>query len=77
MSLYTKALKHIDMNRVKELREEKIKQKRIVDEIREQIREELRNLSSPDFSNWRCDLDEGMTTSGLFKTTLPATGDVE
>jgi len=53
MSLYTKARKHIDMNRVKELHEEKIKRKKIVDEIREQIREELRNLNSPEFSNWR------------------------
>lgn len=77
MSLYTKARKHIDMNRVKELREEKIKRKKIADEIREQIREELRNLNSPDFSNWRCNLDENMTTSDLFSTTLPATGDVD
>ena len=76
MSLYTKALKHIDINRVKELREEKIKQKRIVDETREQIRQELRNLNSPEFSNWRCDLDEGMTTSDVFSTTFPAQGDV-
>lgn len=29
MSLYTKARKHIDMDRVKELREEKIKRKRL------------------------------------------------
>jgi hypothetical protein len=65
------------MNRVKELREEKIKQKRIVDETREQIREELRNLNGPEFSNWRCDLDEGMTTSDLFSTTFPAQGDVD
>ena len=77
MGLYTKALKHIDMNRVKELREEKIKQKRIVDETREQIREELRNLNGPEFSNWRCDLDEGMTTSDVFSTTFPAQGDVD
>ena len=77
MNLYTRALKHIDMNRVKELREEKIKRKKIADEIREQIREELRNLNSPDFSNWRYDIDEGMTSSGLFQTTLPATGDVD
>jgi len=77
MSLYTKARKHIDMDRVKELREEKIKRKKIADEIREQIREELRNLNNPEFSNWRCDLDESMTTSGLMSTTLPATGDVD
>ena len=75
MSLYTKARKHIDMNRVKELREEKIKRKKIADEIREQIREELLNINSPEFSNWRYDLDENMTTSDLFSTTLPATGD--
>ena len=75
MSLYTKARKHIDMDRVKELREEKIKRKKIADEIREQIREELTNLNSPEFSNWRWDLDEGMTTSDLMTTTLPATGD--
>ena len=77
MSLYTRARKHIDMDRVKELREEKIKRKKIADEIEEQIREELRNLNSPEFSNWRWDLDEGMTSSGLFQTTLPATGDVD
>ena len=77
MSLYTKALKHIDMSRVKELYEEKIKRKKIADEIKEQIRDELRNLNSPEFSNWRYDIDESMTTSDLFKTTLPATGDVD
>jgi len=39
MSLYTRARKHIDMNRVKELREEKIERKKVTNEIREQIRE--------------------------------------
>jgi hypothetical protein len=65
------------MNRVKELREEKIKRKKIADEIREQIREELRNLNSPEFSNWREGIAEGMTSSGMFNTTLPAQGDVD
>jgi hypothetical protein len=64
------------MSRVKELREEKIERKIIADEIREQIREELRNINSPEFSNWRYDIDEGMTTSDVFSTTLPAQGDV-
>ena len=75
MSLYTKARKYIDMDRVKELREDKIERKKIADEIREQIREELKNLNSPYFSNWRCDLDESMTTSSFMSTTLAATGD--
>jgi len=77
MNLYTKARKYIDMNRVKKLHEEKIKRKNIDKEIRDQIREELRNLNSPDFSNWRYDIDEGMTTSALLSTTLPATGDTD
>ena len=77
MSLYTKARKHIDIDRVKELREEKIKRKKIADEIREQIREELRNINSPEFSNWREGIAEGMTSSGMFNTTLPAQGDVD
>ena len=78
MSLYTRARKHIDINRVKKIREEKIERKKVANEIREQIREELRNINSPEFSNWRCDhLDEGMTTSDVFSTTLPAQGDVD
>ena len=77
MSLYTKALNHIDINRVKELREDKIERKKIADEVREQIREELKNLNSPYFSNWRCDLDESMTTSSFMSTTLAATGDTD
>jgi hypothetical protein len=76
MGLYTKALKHIDMNRVKELCEEKKERKKVAEEIREQIREELINLNSPEFSNWRYDIDEGMTTSDVFYTTLPAQPDI-
>jgi len=80
MNLYTKARSHINMDRVKQLSEEKIKLKKIADEIREEIREELRNINSPEFSNWRaeeCDLDEAMTSAGVFQTTLPAQGDVD
>lgn len=77
MSLYTRARKHIDMNRVKELREEKIERKKIADEIKAQITEDLRNINSPEFSNWRYDIDEGMTTSDIFSTTFPAQGDVD
>jgi hypothetical protein len=58
MSLYTRARKHIDMNRVKELREEKIERKKIADEIKAQITEDLRNINSPEFSNWRYDIDK-------------------
>jgi len=76
MGIYSRALNHIDMIRVKELREEKIKRKKVADEIREKIREELSNINSPYFSNWRYDIDEGMTTSSFMSTTLLPTGDV-
>ena len=86
MSLYTKARKHIDMNRVKELREEAVKEQKIA-EVKEQQEETLAELKrieikeDPKFSNWRRDLEnvdvieEGMTTSSLFSTTLSSTGD--
>ena len=77
MGIYSRALNHIDMIRVKELREEKIKRRKDAKEFIEQIRDELRNLNSPEFSNWRCNIDEGMTSSGLFQTNLPAMGDVD
>ena len=77
INFYTRIHKHIDMDRVKELHEEKIKLKEIAKQTEESIREELTNLNSPEFSNWRWDLDEGMTTSALMTTTLPATGDVD
>ena len=77
INFYTRIHKHIDMDRVKELHEEKIKLKEIAKQTEESIREELTNLNSPEFSNWRWDLDEGMTTSALMSTTLPATGDFD
>ena len=77
MGIYSRALNHIDMIRVKELREEKIKRRKDAKEYVEQIRNELKNLNSPEFSNWRCNIDEGMTSSGLFQTNLPAMGDVD
>ena len=68
MSLYTKALKHIDMNRVKVLHEEKIEQKKIDEQVAEylaeQDEEELRNHNSLCLSNWRNDIEvqgEGLT----------------
>ena len=77
INFYTRIRKHIDMDRVKELHEEKIKLKEIAKQTEERIREELKCLNSPEFSNWRWDLDEGMTTSALMTTTLPATGDID
>jgi len=81
MSLYTKARKHIDMNRVKELREEKIKREQIAEILRQQeeIRAELEYIEAEEskYVNWRRELEEGMTTSGMGMINLPADGDVD
>ena len=68
------------MSRVKELREEKIVNKKIVEQRRNEIRQELLNAHNPEYSNWRHEvknLDENMTSSGLFQTTLQGQGDLD
>lgn len=79
MSLFTRARKHIDMNRVKELREEKlinIRNEKIAEiwKQREDILAELKNIEKKEdsrYSNWRKELEEGMTTAGLGMINLP------
>ena len=80
MSLYTRARKHIDMNRVKELSEEKIKREQIAEILRQQeeIRAELEYIEAEEskYVNWRRELEEGMTTSGMGMNNYPAVGEV-
>ena len=84
MSLYTKARKHIDMNRVKELREEAVKEQKIaeVKKQQEEILAELKRIEIKEdlkYSNWRRDLEnlnETMTTAGMGMVNYPAMGDV-
>ena len=61
MNLYSRARKHIDMKRVKEMRKERIKEQQIVEQIEKnnQILEGLKEkefLESSIYSNWRRDL---------------------
>lgn len=85
MSLYSKARKYIDMNRVKEIREENIKRQKIaeVKEQQEEILVELKKIEIKEdskYSNWRRDLEnlnENMTTASLGMINYPATGDVD
>ena len=81
MSLYTRARKHIDMKRVKEMREEKIREEVIAELERQQqeILAELKEIESQESKScdWRKELHERMTSSGTLLTTLPATGDVD
>ena len=80
MSLYTRARRHIDMDRVKELREEKIKREQIAEILRQQekIRAELEYIEAEElkYINWRSELEEGMNTSGMGMINLPGQGDV-
>ena len=77
MSLFTRARRHIDMNRVKKLREEKIKEETIaeVQKQQEDILAELKKIEikeSPKYSNWRRELNETltMTTAGMGMVNL-------
>ena len=81
MSLYTRARKHIDMNRVKELREEKIKREQVAEILRQQeeIRAELEYIEAEESKHvdWRQELEEGMTTDSLGMVNYPAEGNVD
>jgi len=77
MNVYSRALRHIDMGDVKQKHHDKLVQKRILEEKNKKIIEELKYKNSPLFSNWRFEISEGMTSDGMFLTTLPATGDVD
>ena len=80
MSLYSRARKHIDMKRVKEIREEKIKEQKISKLIERQleIAAELKEIEREESKHcdWKKELEEGMTTAGLGMINLGAVGDV-
>ena len=77
MNTYSRALHHISMKDVKQKHQENKIKKKIVEEIRRNYLKELSLINSPEFSNWREEISEGMTTSDVFTTTYPATGDVD
>ena len=77
MSLYARARRHIDMDRVKELHEEKKRREEI---IRQQqlIIAEIKSIDEKlKCVDWRRELEEGMTTSGMGMINLEPGGDVD
>ena len=78
MSIYSRARKHIDMERVKELKEEKYiaelkkQQEIVIAEIFKLQKEKNKHY------DWRTskELTEGMTTAGLGAINYPAVGDI-
>ncbi len=76
MNTYSKVLKYISIKDVKQKHQEKI-----VGKIKEEVRKKeekkhIQSLMEGKKYDWRKKLNEGMTSSGMLFTTLPATGDV-
>ena len=89
MNLYTRARKHIDMSRVKELREENIEQQKVakIKFQEEKIlleKKRVEVLEDPRYSNWKRELAEGtpvpieesMTTTAIFSMHLEPSDEV-
>jgi tRNA C32,U32 (ribose-2'-O)-methylase TrmJ len=67
MNLFKRATKYIDMDRVKELREEKIKREQIAELVQQQeeILAELEYIETEKSKyNWRRELEEAMPKTG-------------
>ena len=76
MNTYSRALRHIDMKDVKQKHQQKLIENEIKKEQEKKYLEELTFKNSPEYSNWRSEISEQMTTADVFYTTLPANGDV-
>ena len=76
MNTYSKVLKYISIKDVKQKHQEKIIEK-IHEEVRKkEERQYIQSVMEDKKYDWRKEVNEGMTSSGMFFTTLPATGDV-
>lgn len=77
MNVYSRALRHISIKDVKQKHQEKIVEK-IQEEVRKkEERQYIQSVMETKKYDWRKELNEGMTSSGMFFTTLPATGEVD
>ena len=76
MNIYSRALRHISIKDVKQKHQEKIVEK-IQEEVRKkEERQYIQSVMETKKYDWRKELNEQMTTSDVFFTNLPATGDV-
>ena len=65
------------MSRVKEIREQNKEKKLLQEYNKRKELADLRDKHSPEYSNWRGNVTEGMNTSNVFFTTLPSTGETD
>ena len=76
MNLYSRTLRHIDINDVKQKHQQKLIEKKF-EENKKRVEEEyIQSVMENKKCDWRKELNEMMTTADVFFTTLPATGDV-
>ena len=77
MNVYSRALRYINIKDVKQKHQEKIVEQKIKEENERQEKEFIASVMETKKYDWRKELNEGMTSSGMFFTTLPATGEVD
>lgn len=70
MNTYSKALRHINMRDVKRRHQQKLNEQKLQEEIREKERQYIKSVMETKKYDWRKEINEGMTSSGVFFTTL-------
>jgi hypothetical protein len=77
MNLYSRTLRHINIDDVKQKHQQKIIEKRLKEDKRREEEKYIQSVMENKKCDWRKELNEQMTTTDVFFTTLPATGDIE
>jgi hypothetical protein len=75
MNTYSRVLQHINMNDVKQKHQQKLIEQKIQEEKIKEEEKYIASVMEEKKYDWRKKLNEGMTSSGTFFSTLPATGD--
>jgi hypothetical protein len=76
MNIYSRALRHINIKDVKQKHQEKIVEKMQEEVRKKEERQYIQSVMETKKYDWRKELNEQMTTSDVFFTNLPATGDL-
>lgn len=77
MNKYSAALRHIDIKDVKQKHQHKLIEQKNKEEKQKEEEKYIASVMEEKKYDWRGELNEQMTTSNVFFTTLPAVGDVD
>ena len=77
MNTYFRFLRHINMKDVKIKHQEKLIEKKAQEEKKKEEEKYIASVMEEKKYDWRKELNEQMTTSDVFYTSLPAVGDVD